>query len=380
MTQQTKKKKKSPKRQYPANALEIIIRDKAKKFVEAEREYWKERNALIQGIQPAANALSLKVEEALPSEIASTVYGLRDGVAFVRHKAFPGRPNVVFKALPITLENWSQDGLLVPVEHGEISLAKAGLVKGLVNVTFTNCSINGIAIPYAEISHLRYGDELNRPALERAILDLQLTLMGLLTQTGVSLSGAIPRQETISRLESLSDEFEKLLGDEKREEEIQTFLKANSFILHQSAETIPKQKLGEDFVTDFVLVASTTQGPNYFLVELERAIHPVLNKDFSLSSYVAHAVKQTRDWDVWLEKNKAYIQGKLPGFETPRYIVVIGRSTSFDNTQRAYMRSYNREWKNLELLTYDDVLHRFRATIGKLKTTVREQCGQKDGT
>jgi hypothetical protein len=268
----------------------------------------------------------------------------------------------------------------VPVEHGEISLAKAGFMKGLANMTFTNCSINGTEIPYVEISHLRYGDEPNRPALERAILDFQLTLMGLLTQTGVPQSGPIQGQETVSRLESLSDEFEKLLGDEKREEEIQTFLKANSFVLHQSAETIPKQKLGEDFITDFVLVASSTQGPSYFLVELERAAHPVLTKDYSLSSYVAQAVKQTRDWDVWLEGNKAYIQGKLPGFETPRYIVVIGRSASFDDTQRAYMRSYNREWKNLELLTYDDVLHRFRATIAKLKSTVGEQCSSKDGT
>jgi hypothetical protein len=197
-----------------------------------------------------------------------------------------------------------------------------------------------------------------------------LTLLGLQTQTAENISGRLPSQETISKLEALASEFEELLEDEIREEDLQRFLKDNSFVLHQSAEGIPKQKLGEDFVTDFVLVATTTQGPNYFLVELERADYSVLTKDLSLASPVTQAIKQTRDWDVWLEKSKAYIQNKLPGFETPHYIVVIGRSNNFDDSQRSYMRSYNREWKNLELLTYDDVLYRFRATIEKLKSTV----------
>jgi hypothetical protein len=233
-----------------------------------------------------------------------------------------------------------------------------------------NCSINEIEIPYAELSHMRYGDTFNAPTVERAILDFQLTLLGLQTQTEGKASGRLPGHETILKLEALSSALEKLLEDEAREEDLQKFLKDNSFVLHQSAEAIPKQKLGEDFVTDFVLVAATTQGPNYFLVELEHADHSVLNKDFSLTSPVTQAIKQTRDWDVWLESNKAYIQNKLPGFETPHYIVVIGRSNNFDDSQRAYMRSYNREWKNLELLTYDDVLCRFRATIEKLKSTI----------
>ena len=82
---------------------------------------------------------------------------------------------------------------------------------------------------------------------------------------------------------------------------------------------------------------------------------------------VNHALKQTRDWDVWLEDNKAYLQGKLPGFETPTYMVVIGRGHELDETQKKYLRSYNREWKNTELLTYDDVLVRYRSMIEQLK-------------
>ena len=140
---------------------------------------------------------------------------------------------------------------------------------------------------------------------------------------------------------------------------MQVFLKDHPFVLHPASEQIPKKKLGEDFVTDFVLVTTTAQGPTYLLVEIERAAHPLLTQEFTLTKEVNHAIKQTRQWDVWLEKNKAYLQNKLPGFETPKYLVVIGRGNKFDEDQKAYLRSYNREWKNLELLTYDDVLKRF---------------------
>lgn len=79
------------------------------------------------------------------------------------------------------------------------------------------------------------------------------------------------------------------------------------------------------------------------------------------------AIKQTREWDIWLEKNKAYLQNKLPGFETPQYMVVIGRGHEFDEKQKSYLRSYNRGWKSLELLTYDDVLVRFKGLIAQLR-------------
>jgi hypothetical protein len=220
---------------------------------------------------------------------------------------------------------------------------------------------------------MRYGAPLNLPAVERAILDFQLTLLGLQTSTAPVEAGGPERlsgETTIEQLKEIARQFQELLQGDHDEEALQQFLKEHPFVLHQSAESITKQRLGEDFVTDFVLVASTTQGPTYTLVELERASHTVLTKDFALASPVTHAIKQTRDWDVWLEKNKAYVQNKLPGFETPRYMVVIGRSAEFTEDQKAYLRSYNREFKNTELLTYDDVLARFEATIQRLQATV----------
>jgi hypothetical protein len=359
-------RKNKGKKEYPRNPLEVIITRKAKEFLSAEKEYWKQRDSLRRSMKGAVEALSLKAGAALPDDISSTVWGLQDGVAFVRHKSVSGERNVQFRVLPITLAKWAETGLLVPVGNREISLARAGLIRGLGNLILIDCRINDIQIPYAEFSHMRYGDIRNTPAVERAILDFQLTFLGMqapeVSET-VGPPGPIFAEATIKRLQEIARQFEELLQGDSQEEILQTFLKEHPFVLHQSAESISKQKLGEDFVTDFVLAATTNQGPNYILVELERANHQIMTKDYALASPVTHAIKQTRDWDVWLEKNKAYVQNKLPGFETPRYLVVIGRSADFTEDQKAYLRSYNREFKNIELLSYDDVLARFQSTI-----------------
>lgn len=365
----SKSKHKRHKKKYATSPEELLIREKSKEFLKAEREYWKVRNNLQKKMEDATNLLGLNVNEFIPNDLSSIVWGLKDGVSFVRYKSVNVNriQKVEFRILPITLEEWGRNGLIVPVEGGEISLAKSGFIQGLGTITLSNCSINNIHIPYVEISHLRYGDDSKFSSVEKPIFDFQLTLLGLQIHSGNKEINRLSAEETIESLEKIANQFGLLLENAEKEEDLQKFLKEHSFILHPSAQSIPKQKLGEDFVTDFVLVATTTQGPTYILVELERTDHKILTKDYTLTSPVNHAIKQTRDWDVWLENNKAYIQNKLPGFESPIYMIVIGRSKDFDEKQKAYMRSYNREWKNLQIITYDDVLLRFRSTIGKLK-------------
>jgi hypothetical protein len=361
------RKRKQQKRPH-LNTVQLLMREKAKKFIAAEKTYWKAISSLRQQRHGTAISLALPYEEALPENISSTVWGLKDGVAFVRHKTVGTKARVDFRALPITLEQWGKEGLIAPLENGDVSLALSGIISGLGNIWIINCQVNDVQIPYVAFSHLRYGDTNNTPSVERAVLDFQLALLGLQTQPPAQQGKPISSVHTVEALKNIADTFEKLLNDATKEEELQVFLKSHSFIMHPSAECIPKKKLGEDFVTDFVLVATTMQGPSYILVELERASHPLLTKDLTLSSPVSHAIKQTRDWDVWLEKNKAYIQNKLPGFETPSYLVVIGRGHQLTEDEKTYLRSYNRDWRNTSLLTYDDLLSRFRSTIANLKS------------
>jgi hypothetical protein len=249
-------------------ALELLVRRKAKLFIDAEKAYWRAISGLRQEHLKLAGLLSLPYEQLLPENISSTVFGLSDGVAFVRHKSIAGLVGVSFRALPhVNLEEWGNTGLIVPLDQGDFSLAQAGVFSGIGSISLMNCSINDVVVPYAEISHLRYGETQNAPSVEQAILDFQLTLLGLQTQQPSSQGHHSSRERTLEDHQRIANRFKELLDRETMEEDLQKFLKEHPYVLHPSAEAIPKQKLGEDFVTDFVLVETTMQGPKYVLVE-----------------------------------------------------------------------------------------------------------------
>lgn len=70
----------------------------------------------------------------------------------------------------------------------------------------------------------------------------------------------------------LIEEFERLLKSAKKEEELQSFLKDHpEFLYPTHIACHPKFKLGEEFITDYVLNVQATHGQEYVFVEIERA-------------------------------------------------------------------------------------------------------------
>jgi len=240
-----------------------------------------------------------------------------------------------------------------------------------MSITLAQTKLNDILVPYAELTNARYDSEDILAPDEMAIVDFQLTLLGANFQIGQEVHPHSHRN-TIDELEEKAKEFEALLETSIKEEELQVFLKDNPLLLHPIAQVIPKQKLGAEFVTDFVLVSTSDQGPVYHFVEIEKAGHRVLNKDNQFSAATSHAIKQIRDWDIWLDSNKTYLKQTLPGLESPKFLIIIGRGKDMDNDARAHLRSYNRDSKNVELLTYDDVIAKYRSLIASLKTALKE--------
>lgn len=354
------------------SSVERMFKKKADSFLKAEREFWKYRYEIEAQHRKNAEAFDLKFSHTIPEELSTVVWALMDGVAFVRYHSPGYKGKVEFRSWNITLQQWGEEGLVIPTSKGELSLARSGFIRGLGDVTFNNCHLNGIHIPYVELRHAYYDSDQMPSPVERAIIDFQLAFLGAYFREQAPASESSPEvsDQTVTRLKEIATKFDALLSDAQKEEELQLFIKQNPIVLHPTAELIPKKKLGEDFVTDFVLVTPSDQGPSYTLVEIEKSSYPILLQDNSLSSQTNHAIKQTRDWDVWLEKNKSYLQGKLPGFETPLYLVVIGRGNVLDDTSKAYLRSYNRDWKNIELLTYDDVLVRFNGVIKAIESAI----------
>jgi hypothetical protein len=370
----SKSRHKGPPRK-PKSRAELLIEQKGKKFINCVKEYWQEQEKLHREFNEASAAFDSrkKGEELFPTDASGIVWLLRDGVVFVRFRTVGKHPPFQTRILDISVAEWLQNLWIIPVGKGEVSLA--GMFRGSSNITLTNCTFNEIHIDFAHVSHVYYDGPGMVPSIAKAVLDFRLTLLGMIFESGgavlsVSKQTAAPPEKTVELLTQKVAQFGELLTGGTREEDIQSFLKDNPFLLKPASEVIPKQKLGENFVTDFVLLNILDQGPSYTLIEIERASCTVLTKDKLLAEPVNRAIKQTRDWDVWLEQNKAYIQGKLMGFESPQYLVVIGRSNEMTDEEKAYLRSYNREYKNIALLTYDDLLKQAEEFLESLNRTV----------
>ena len=174
------KKKKRKNTAQKLSSIERMLKKKADSFIKAERKFWKYRYEIEEQQKENASVLELNVQRTIPEDLASVVWALKDGVAFVRYQSPGKRGKVEFRSLNITLEKWGHEFLVVPTPQGEISLAKTGMIKGLGNITLTNCSINAIHIPYIELSHAYYDKGQLPSAVERSIIDFQFAFLGVL--------------------------------------------------------------------------------------------------------------------------------------------------------------------------------------------------------
>lgn len=341
---------------------EELLRRKVKAIENAYNAYWKKYDQLAEAHWPVyESVLDIKRNHVL----SSIVWGLEDGACLIRYQSFTPQPKHEIRICPMTLAEWFQSGLFVPTPKGDYSLAQSRTFVGFGFELF-NCQANDVYFPYLHVSHIRYGEAHSSPTLEMALVDFQMTIMGILAQRSMlpGTPDVMKSGDTVNRLNSIANEFANLLNAPGKEEQLQTFMKSHPMVLHHTADVIPKQKLGENFVTDFVLVHASSIGPVYTLVEIERADDEILCGDDNRESQkLNHAQSQVRDWKLWLEENQGYLRNRLPNFESPEYWIIIGRSGSLSDTRKALIRTINRDSKSVKIKTYDDLLIDFRKVI-----------------
>ncbi|MCX6642080.1 MAG: hypothetical protein NTV15_01660 [Candidatus Bathyarchaeota archaeon] len=236
------KKKGKPVKQRPMSKEEVLIREKGKRLIEAEKEYWQEQKRLREDLNAAAPAFMEGHDELLPADISSMVWLLRDGAAFVRYKTEGTKPGVQWRVLDVTLEEWARRGWIVPVGGKDISLT--GFISGLGNATFYKCRFNDIFIEYASFSHVRYDEPRLNPSIAEALLEFRLAVLGMTLQQLGTISSPpqgifMPREDIVKELKSRIDQFRRLLLEGAKEEELQVFLKENPFLLQPGAIVIP---------------------------------------------------------------------------------------------------------------------------------------------
>lgn len=352
----------------PNKALEKVIRKKIKRIVDLEKDYWKTINEQRTKFNLIDEQLQLDFDSKFPVEHATLIYGCIDGFVLIRHTAWDAPHTVKIEIVNSRLSILLKE-LPVPINNSQFinfsAFAKVGVGSTL---KILDSSLNGHSISNLQITVSSYSGDDGQEDWEDALTDIQLAILGLNSE--VNVGGHItPKEEKISiieKLKNLKTEFDTLLNNAEKEEELQVFLKKHPILIQPYSKVYPKQKLGDDFITDFVFASTLDQGIKYTFVEIERVSMSVFTQKGEITSDFKHADKQTLDWDVWLEQNKDYLSRKLQGLETPNFLLIAGRSTSFNDNNRALLRAWNRRQSNMEFLTYDDVLYKLNELIENL--------------
>lgn len=174
--------------------------------------------------------------------------------------------------------------------------------------------------------------------------------------------------------------LQNALDNATREEDIQQFLQQNPQLLIQHLGgghgrwVIPKKKLGNEHITEFVIGEKSSIGFEWQAVELESPLKPLFNKNGDPSQYLNHAIRQIQDWRSWLVLNQNYaarpiaesglgltdITGSVPG------LILIGRRSEDLSQNNARRRQMVRDL-NIEIRTYDYLVETLQGRVNAIK-------------
>ena len=175
--------------------------------------------------------------------------------------------------------------------------------------------------------------------------------------------------------------LKKLLRTTEKEHDLQEFLQNNPIHLIQHLGgghgrwVIPKQRLGAEHVTDFLIGERHSVGFEWQAVELENPNAPMFTKQGDPSKQLTHAIRQIQDWRVWLQRNQNYasrpkierglgltdIVSTIPG------LILIGRRKEIAPTTNERRRQMAHDL-NINIHSYDFLLESAEGRIKELKT------------
>ncbi|USU21335.1 Shedu anti-phage system protein SduA domain-containing protein [Paraburkholderia fungorum] len=176
------------------------------------------------------------------------------------------------------------------------------------------------------------------------------------------------------------DALRGALDSAKREEDIQQFLQANPKYLIQHLGgghgrwIIPKQRLGSQHVTDFMIGERDSMGFRWQAVELESPLAKMFTKSGNPSAPLTHAIRQIQDWRMWLAANQNYAArdrgvdglGLTEIHPDVEGLIIMGRRATESEETRRLRRQIGRDAK-IEIHTFDYLLESLIGRVDSLK-------------
>lgn len=347
--------------------------DKAAKVAEYIKLYQHSLRALY-------NALPHEIQDLSKSHIAtigtSEIWPCRDGAVVLIYSEISKDINIdVKEPLSRTVDEFMQFGDATAFFAGDKKISLRAFIsvgnasKSIIHFADNKITSEGNVFSTKYSRGAIFGWEADLPDPDAAALeDFQSAFLtrNVGGKEVEKISGQEEKPFTKAKAEELITEFNSLLCTAHKEEDLQIFLKNHpEFLYPDYMKCFPKFKLGEDFVTDYVLLVQGPQGPEYVFVEIEKADKEIFVKAGQFSAEFTQAKDQLLDWDNWLTKNHAYASRKLPNLYKPQFHLVIGRDSNILPEQKEKIQS---EFSSTtrRFSTYDDLVNRFRTIVERL--------------
>ena len=163
-------------------------------------------------------------------------------------------------------------------------------------------------------------------------------------------------ETSLNITDKLIDEFGTLIKGRYKEEKYQTYLMNNPVLLDPLAsKIISKQKLGIEYITDFVLKRLDNK---YTVVEIEKPSDNIFTKNDDFSSNFYHAFGQVIDFLEWVDNNSEYARKLMPGISSPKGLLVIGLRSEMSKRQQNKFKRFCFNSSEIMIFTYDDLLNK----------------------
>ena len=182
-----------------------------------------------------------------------------------------------------------------------------------------------------------------------------------------------------------ADRYHQVIYESQNEQQIQQYIKLNkkwyipgSIFLdynfgHHAAYLFPEQKLGNEYVVDYMLLGQNSDGYSVILVEFEKADTPYCRSiDNMESESVRKGLTQIRDWQRWMNQFRDYFLKNI-GLEQRGiditiyrifYYLVVSRRDFMDEKALEARSQTMYDLHNVKIVTFD----RLEDNIRKLKS------------
>ncbi len=168
--------------------------------------------------------------------------------------------------------------------------------------------------------------------------------------------------------------FDNVLSNSTNEQQFQKYIKDNRkwFIPgtifldynfgHHDAYLFPEQKLGTDYIADYMLIGKNSDGYSIVLVEFESAnTEFILKTENTESVSVRKGLTQIRDWKRWIDSNREFFIRNIGllnhGIDVPTfriyYYLVVSRREYMDKRATELRSQLMYEMQNLKIVSFD---------------------------